>query len=158
MHPYLWGPQAWHFLHSLTFNYPSRPLVSDKQKMLQFLMSLGDVLPCEKCAAHFREQMQKFPPALDSKAEFMQWMVDTHNRVNVKNGKRMYTLPEVQAIYKERYDQALARVPANDPSGHEKPENADVYFKYGAATQSKTATAGLVATVVGIATFLILRR
>ena len=30
MHPELWGPGAWKFLHSITFNYPKEPTSRDK--------------------------------------------------------------------------------------------------------------------------------
>ena len=36
MHPELWGPGAWKFLHSITFNYPKEPTSRDKEYHAKF--------------------------------------------------------------------------------------------------------------------------
>ena len=46
MRPEIWGPHAWIFLHSVTLEYPDNPTDEDKQNMINFIDSLGNVLPC----------------------------------------------------------------------------------------------------------------
>ena len=47
--PDLWGPHLWRFLHYLSLSYPSNPTDEEKEIMLNFIESLQEVLPCEKC-------------------------------------------------------------------------------------------------------------
>ena len=49
MKPEIWGPHAWIFLHSITFDYPDNPTKEVKEKYKGFFESLQDILPCEKC-------------------------------------------------------------------------------------------------------------
>ena len=45
----IWGPGMWHFLHSMSFNYPVKPSDDDKINYRNFMLSLKNVLPCGKC-------------------------------------------------------------------------------------------------------------
>ena len=31
MQTFVWGPAAWHFLHTISFNYPVHPSLADKK-------------------------------------------------------------------------------------------------------------------------------
>jgi len=31
---YVWGPPLWHFLHTMSFNYPVKPTKDDKQNYM----------------------------------------------------------------------------------------------------------------------------
>ncbi len=86
--PVMWGRQAWHFIHFVALSYPHKPTEEDKTKYKIFLDSLGNTLPCQICAAHFKENMMKHPPKMDSNEEFFNWTVDIHNLVNKANGKK----------------------------------------------------------------------
>ena len=54
MEPEIWGPNAWLFLHTVTFNYPKNPTVIDRNNYYDFFNSLQNVLPCPKCQEHFK--------------------------------------------------------------------------------------------------------
>ena len=51
----IWGPSAWTFLHTITFNYPENPNNQDKQNYFNFFNSLKHVLPCKKCKKHYSD-------------------------------------------------------------------------------------------------------
>ena len=45
----VWGPPMWHFLHTMSFNYPVNPSAEDKKHYSDFVYSLRYVLPCKYC-------------------------------------------------------------------------------------------------------------
>lgn len=91
MKPEIWGPHAWIFLHSITLEYPENPTNDDKVNMLNFINSLGNVLPCQKCRVNFNNHLQKHPVnqyVLSSRSNLVKWLIDIHNDVNVMNNKK----------------------------------------------------------------------
>jgi len=105
MLPEVWGPGAWTFLHTITINYPDNPNEDQKFYHKQLFENLRYTIPCEKCANHYAENLKKYPldPALESKTTLTKWLIDIHNEVNKKNGKRIYSYEEVAKIYKDMY-------------------------------------------------------
>ena len=101
MKPSVWGPQFWFILHIISFEYPDNPNELDKRVYYDFLISLKDILPCEKCKKHYREFIHKHPlhPFLDKKADLVKWCVDIHNFVNESLGKPILSMDEVLDIY-----------------------------------------------------------
>lgn len=85
----IWGPAAWKFMHTVTFNFPDRPTELDKRKTVYFFQALANVLPCEVCQGHFRKELEKNPIAahLGSRDALSRWLVDLHNEVNKRLGK-----------------------------------------------------------------------
>ena len=55
MNPKIWGPSAWLFLHTVTFNYPNNPTEEDKRNYLTFFNSLKHIIPCPLCKEHYIE-------------------------------------------------------------------------------------------------------
>jgi hypothetical protein len=104
MNPKFWGPHGWYFLHSVTMNYPKNPSDKDKQIYFNFFKSLENVLPCEKCAYHYSQNLEKLPlePALESRDTLVRWLINVHNEVNKETGKREYTYDEVIQEYTKK--------------------------------------------------------
>ena len=102
MNPKFWGPHAWIFLHSLTFNYPKEPTEKDKQIYVSFFKSLENILPCEKCAYHYKRHLEEYPieEALETRETMVQWLISVHNEVNKELGKPLYTYDQVIEEYK----------------------------------------------------------
>ena len=83
----VWGPAAWHLLHTISFNYPVRPTPEDKRHYRNFLLSFGNVLPCGKCRANFKETLARMPitdTALESRDCFAKYVYRLHNDVNAR--------------------------------------------------------------------------
>ena len=93
MNPNVWGPHGWIFLHSITLNYPENPTKHDKIKVMEFFNNLGDMLPCDKCSKHFKENIKKYPISqhFHSRESLVKWLIDIHNEVNKSNNKRIYS-------------------------------------------------------------------
>ena len=39
----VWGPSLWHYLHTMSFNYPVKPTKEDKKNYKKFIVSLKHV-------------------------------------------------------------------------------------------------------------------
>ncbi len=93
MNPTVWGPHFWNVLNILALTYPEKPDVQDQNNMTAFITSLSNVLPCDKCKVHFKKNLEKFPlsQALTSRNNLIKWVIDVHNEVNQRNGKRIYS-------------------------------------------------------------------
>ena len=100
----IWGPPAWIFLHTITFNYPNNPSEQDKQNYYNFFDSLKYVLPCDKCKKHYKENSRDLKDNLNSRDDLVKWLIDIHNEVNKSNNKRIYSYEEVNNIYIELYN------------------------------------------------------
>ena len=104
MEPNIWGPPAWLFLHSITFQYPETPTFADKENYRVFFEKIQYVLPCPTCRAHYTENVNRNPIRLNSRKELIEWLIDIHNEVNKKNGKKVLQYDEVYKQYNEIYE------------------------------------------------------
>lgn len=102
MHPCMWGPSGWKFLHSITLSYPSEPSENDKQSIINFFQTLPAVLPCEACAEHLTQHYSKYPikNAINSRDELVKWLFDIHNEVNASLGKSIKEFDDFINEYK----------------------------------------------------------
>lgn len=105
----VWGPPAWTFLHTITYNYPEDPTDNDKKNYHNFFMNLQHVLPCKKCQAHYTENIQKYDlnNSLDNRDDFVKWLIDIHNEVNKDMGKRVWSYSEVHDEYDNLHNSNL---------------------------------------------------
>ena len=101
----IWGPPAWTFLHTVTYNYPDNPTEDDKRNFYNFFMSLQHVLPCEKCKEHYKQNIQKYDlnNSLGSRQELVKWLIDLHNDINKDNGKPVWSYSDVYNKYQDMY-------------------------------------------------------
>ena len=42
----IWGPSLWHYLHTVSFNYPIHPTVDDKKHYRNFILNLQSLIIC----------------------------------------------------------------------------------------------------------------
>jgi hypothetical protein len=106
MNPKIWGPHAWIFLHSITFNYPINPSNTEKKQYYNFFISLKNILPCDKCRLHYIQNLNKYPLTnniLSSKENLIKWLIKIHNEVNKKNGKSIESYENVIKYYNNLY-------------------------------------------------------
>lgn len=118
INPSLWGPHCWKFLHFVTLSYPENPTEEDKTKVKNFIFCLKNILPCEKCRHHFHINLNKYPitdKVLSSRYNLINWLLNIHNEVNSKNGKKMYTYQDLLKEYdlennNENYNVEIATI------------------------------------------------
>ena len=81
----IWGPGMWHYLHTMSFNYPVHPSSKDKAHYRDFVISLKHVLPCGKCRENLTKNFKVLPltmKAMASRATFSKYIYDLHEVVN----------------------------------------------------------------------------
>ena len=107
MKPEIWGPHAWIFLHSITFDYPDNPSIKTKENYKNFFENLQNILPCEMCRNHYRENLKRNPMnnyVLRSRKNLIEWLIDVHNSVNKSNNKPKLRYQDVMKKYLDYYE------------------------------------------------------
>lgn len=94
-----WGPSAWKFLHSLTFSYPDTPTLEEQTNAEKLFTSLKYLLPCSSCRDHYISELNNNPPDTSSKLRLSSWLVDLHNRVNVRLGKPIVSMAQATQMF-----------------------------------------------------------
>lgn len=87
----VWGPGTWHFLHTMSFNYPVNPTAEDKTKYRDFIYSLRDVLPCGKCRKNLHRNLRELPLQMRhmaSRNTFSKYIYQLHEKINRMLGKQ----------------------------------------------------------------------
>ena len=87
----VWGPPLWHFIHTVSFNYPVKPTCADKKYYKNFIMSLKYVLPCHYCRDNLINNLKVLPLTcidLKNRDAFSRWVFKLHELVNTMLGKK----------------------------------------------------------------------
>jgi len=116
MNQNIWGPHAWFLLHTLSLAYPLDPCQKDKNNYEAFLKSFSKIIPCDVCKVHYSRNLKENPLRLDNRKELFEWLVDLHNEVNGRTGKRSYTYEEALKIYEEAYQKDIQLTSAESTS------------------------------------------
>jgi len=105
----VWGPSLWHFLHTMSFNYPTHPSQEDKQRYRAFVLSLENVLPCKYCRLNLKKNFKAVPLKMSDmkdRAHFSKYMYRLHEHINKMLHKKSGLSYE---DVKERYEHFRAR-------------------------------------------------
>ena len=80
-----WGPPLWHFLHTMSFNYPVNPSLEDKNNYRNFILSLQNILPCGACRKNLKTNFKQLPLNMSdmaSRETFSRYIYSLHELVN----------------------------------------------------------------------------
>ena len=111
----VWGPSMWHFLHTMSFNYPVAPSAEDKQHYKDFMLSLVHILPCKFCRQNLATNYKVFPlkPSdMASRDSFSRYVYKLHELVN-KMLKKKSGLSYCDG--RERYEHFRSRCTSDKP-------------------------------------------
>ena len=115
-----WGPAQWHFLHTMSFNYPVKPTLEDKKHYMDYVKNLQYVLPCKYCRMNLEKNFKTLPlrdEDMESRNTFSRYVYKLHELINKMLGKKSnLTYCDVR----ERYEHFRARCTANQPPKTEK--------------------------------------
>jgi hypothetical protein len=81
----VWGAPAWHFLHTISFNYPIHPTKKQKKDYMSFILNLKNVLPCGKCRDNLENNFKKLPltfAQMKSRDTFSRYVYELHEVIN----------------------------------------------------------------------------
>ena len=103
----------WRFLHASSFAFPEDPDATRQKQMFEFLISVGRVLPCKTCRDHYNDYIREnlTDRVVMSKGTLIEWIVELHNSVNRRTGKREWKVEEVRKHY-ESQGQTKSSCPA----------------------------------------------
>ena len=81
----VWGPAMWHYLHTMSFNYPVEPNKEQKKHYRDFVLNLKNVLPCKHCRINLANNFKKKPLQMcdmKSRETFSRYIYELHETVN----------------------------------------------------------------------------
>ena len=87
----VWGPSMWHFLHTMSFNYPVNPSSKDKENYKRFLNSMKHVLPCGHCRSNLNKNYRSNPitnETMRSRDSLSRFIYSLHERINKQLDKK----------------------------------------------------------------------
>lgn len=111
----VWGPSLWHYLHTMSFNYPIYPTSQDKKQYRDFIISLQYVLPCKYCRMNLIKNFKAFPITSNdmmNRNSFSRYVYKLHESVN-KMLKKKSGLSYCDV--RERYEHFRARCTNTKP-------------------------------------------
>ena len=110
----IWGPAAWHILHTISFNYPINPTIENKKQYKEFVENLQYVLPCKYCRINLKNNLKAYPilPChMNNRDSFSRYIFKLHEIINKKLGKKSGLS---YCDVRERYEHFRARCTQND--------------------------------------------
>jgi hypothetical protein len=111
----VWGPAQWHFLHTMSFNYPVNPTLKDKKHYRDYVLNLRYVLPCKYCRINLANNLKKKPLQMchmKSRETFSRYIYELHETINrMLNKKSNLTYCDVR----ERYEHFRSRCTDEKP-------------------------------------------
>lgn len=111
----IWGPAAWHFIHTMSFNYPVNPTLENKKHYKDFIYNLRNVLPCKYCRINLTNNLKKKPLLMchmKSRATFSRYVYELHELVNKMLGKKSHL---TYCDVRERYEHFRSRCTEEKP-------------------------------------------
>ena len=81
----IWGPAVWHFLRIISFNYPVNPSPDQKEQYMQFVLGLGNVLPCAACRFNFKKNLSDCnfgPHIMESRHTFSRFIYALEKQIH----------------------------------------------------------------------------
>lgn len=111
----VWGPGLWHYLHTMSFNYPVNPSHEDKVHYKDFVKSLQYVLPCKYCRINLKTNFMSLPlkmKDMKDRESFSRYIYELHELVN-RMLKKKSNLSYCDV--RERYEHFRARCTDEKP-------------------------------------------
>ena len=107
----IFGPLIWHTLHTISFNYPINPSISDKKHYTDYILSLQYILPCKLCRENLKKNLKETgfnKSVMKNRDTFSRYIYKLHNKVNKELGKTEYLNLTYNDI-RDRYECCRAR-------------------------------------------------
>jgi hypothetical protein len=107
LNPQVWGPHTWFFLDSVVLSLPNNLNYEQKNIYKNFFTSLQDILPCEACRNHYKENLKKYPltdEILSNKENMIKWLLNLHNNIRINSKKIPISIKQFFEYYNKNYD------------------------------------------------------
>lgn len=136
--PASWGSSFWVTAHTVAAAFPLDPTETDKNKFKAYFDSFEFVLPCTECRENWSSVLEKRPliqAALTSRIALCRWVLDVHNLVNEKLGKKTFNWKQLTSRFIGIEDTLNQHDNYNDKTTQEK---TAVTHKYVLSSESST--------------------
>jgi hypothetical protein len=101
--PRVWGPAFWFTLHNGSSKYPIDASPFTKERMMGYIKGMPFMLPCTACKGHaithINENKDNLDDICSGREKLFKFLVDFHNTVNKRHGKRIVSVEEAYKIY-----------------------------------------------------------
>lgn len=144
----VWGPPAWFFLHTISFNYPVNPTKQNKKDYKEFIHSLQNVLPCGHCRENLKNNLKIMPltnDVMESRDTFSRYLFNLHELVNKRLDKKSGITYEA---VRDRYEHFRSRCTL-DTIGGKTTSNLNIQGVGADANSSNTKEKGCVEPLYG---------
>ena len=111
----IWGPAMWHYLHTMSFNYPVEPTPENKKNYRNFVLNLRNVLPCKYCRMNLTNNLKKKPLQMchmKSRESFSRYIYELHETVNRMLNKNSHL---TYCDVRDRYENFRSRCTEEKP-------------------------------------------
>ena len=81
----VWGPSMWHYMHTMSFNYPVKPTSNEKKHYMKFIKDLQYTLPCKYCRINLKNNFKSMPLKMchmKNRETFSRYVYKLHEVVN----------------------------------------------------------------------------
>ncbi len=96
-----WGPAIWYLFHTLSFKIKPIHFDEIKDELLSHFISICNNLPCPECAEHAKQELKHLDKSkITNKKELCMYFIYFHNKVNIRNKKKVFTFDEFTLKYK----------------------------------------------------------
>jgi len=111
----VWGPSLWHYMHTMSFNYPVKPTDENKKYYKNFILNLQYTLPCGHCRENLKRNFKAHPLQachMKNRDTFSRYVYRLHEVVNKMLGKKSGLK---YCDVRERYEHFRARCTEENP-------------------------------------------
>jgi hypothetical protein len=96
----VWGPAIWYLFHTLSYKINPVYFNELKDQLLDHFISTCSNLPCPECAEHAKQELKHLDKSkITNKKELCMYFIYFHNKVNVRNKKKIFTFDEFVSKY-----------------------------------------------------------
>lgn len=96
----VWGPAIWYLFHTLSYKLNPLYFNQVKDQLLDHFISICSNLPCPECAEHAKQELKHLDKTkITNKKELCMYFIHFHNKVNIRNKKKMFTFDEFVSKY-----------------------------------------------------------
>jgi hypothetical protein len=101
--PAVFGPPLWFSLHNASAFYPEKASPLHAERMKNVILGIPVLIPCEACKEHATNYIEQHKHYLmeicKTKNDLFKFLVDFHNFVNHRLGKRVICYEEAHNLY-----------------------------------------------------------
>jgi len=113
----------WAVMHTTALGFPAFPSKEEQRAAINLYGSIGKLLPCKNvCGTHYEKNLTTSPINVSSGESLHRWVVDLHNDVNCRTGKRVWSCDEAKkhwSKYMTGHDKCPIEKHSNSKKDHQ---------------------------------------